>query len=79
LRASTIPAGEVEVKEKLRSSYEIKDLGEAKYILGMKIERTDDGSIKLFVTNFIRPYLHQFFDNSHGPKTSLKPLKRPFD
>jgi len=31
------------------------------------------------VTNFIRPYLHQFFDDSHGPNTSLKPLKRPFD
>jgi len=31
------------------------------------------------VTNFIRPYLHQFFDDSHGLKASLKPLKRPFD
>jgi len=47
LGASTTPAGEVEVKEELRSSYEIKNLGEVKYILGMKIERTDDGSIKL--------------------------------
>jgi len=33
----------------------------------------------LIVTNFIRPYLHQFFDNSHGLKASLKPLRRPFD
>jgi len=32
-----------------------------------------------FVTNFIRPYLHQFFDDSHGLKASLKPLRRPFD
>jgi len=47
LGASTIPAGKVEVKEELRSSYEIQDLGEVKYILGMKIERTDNGSIKL--------------------------------
>jgi len=31
------------------------------------------------VTNFIWSYLHQFFDDSHGLKTSLKPLKRPFD
>ena len=31
------------------------------------------------VTNFIWPYLHQFFDDSHGLKASLKPLKRPFD
>jgi len=31
------------------------------------------------VTNFIWPYLHQSFDDSHGLKTSLKPLRRPFD
>jgi len=31
------------------------------------------------VTNFIQPYLHQFFDDSHGLKASLKPLRRPFD
>jgi len=31
------------------------------------------------VTNFIWPYLHQFFDDSHGIKASLKPLRRPFD
>jgi len=31
------------------------------------------------VTNFIRPYLHQFFDDSHGLKAGLKPLERPFD
>jgi len=31
------------------------------------------------VTNFIRSYLHQFFEDSHGLKASLKPLRRPFD
>ena len=31
------------------------------------------------VTNFIWPYLHQFFDNSHGLNGYGKPLKRPFD
>jgi len=31
------------------------------------------------VTNFIWSYLRQFFDDSHGLKTSLKPLRRPFD
>jgi len=35
--------------------------------------------IMLCVTNFIRPYLYQLFNNSHGPKTSLKPLRRLFD
>ena len=33
----------------------------------------------LAVTNFIWPYLHQFFDNSHGLNGYGKPLKRPFD
>jgi len=31
------------------------------------------------VTNFIWSYLHQFFNDSHGLKTSLKPLRRPFN
>jgi len=31
------------------------------------------------VTNFIQSYLYQFFDNSHCLKTSLKPLRKPFD
>jgi len=31
------------------------------------------------VTNFIRSYLHQIFDDSHGLKASLKPLRKPFD
>jgi len=31
------------------------------------------------VTNFIRPYLHQFSINSHGLNGYGKPLKRPFD
>ena len=31
------------------------------------------------VTNFIQPYLHQFFNNSHSLNGYGKPLKRPFD
>ena len=31
------------------------------------------------VTNFIWPYLHQFFNDSHGLSGYRKPLKRPFD
>jgi len=31
------------------------------------------------VTNFIRPYLHQFSIDSHGLNGYRKPLKRPFD
>ena len=33
----------------------------------------------VIVTNFIWPYLHQFFNNSHGLNGTQKPLKRPFD
>jgi len=31
------------------------------------------------VTNFIQPYLHQFFIDSHGLNGYGKPLKRPFN
>ena len=57
---STTPAGEVKAKEELRSSYEIKDLREAKYILGIKIERTDDGSIKLSQHAYSERVLERF-------------------
>jgi len=32
-----------------------------------------------FVTNFIQPYFHQFFNNFHGLNSYEKPSKRPFD
>jgi len=31
------------------------------------------------ITNFIWPYLHQFFDDSHSLKSYRKPSKRPFN
>jgi len=31
------------------------------------------------ITNFIWPYLHQFFIDSHGLNGYRKPLKRPFN
>ena len=38
-------------------------------------------SIKFFssITNFIQPYLYQFFNNSHGLNGYRKPSKRPFN
>ena len=47
----------------------------------MIIEGEEEWEVEriLNVTNFIWPYLHQFFDNFHGLKESLKPLRRPFD
>jgi len=41
--------------------------------------RDSDGKRNTIVTNFIQPYLHQFFDNSHSLNGYGKPLKRPFD
>ena len=35
--------------------------------------------IKIYVTNFIWPYLHQFFNDSHSLNGYRKPLKRPFN
>jgi len=35
--------------------------------------------LMLYVTNFIWPYLHQFFIDSHSLNNYGKPLKRPFD
>ena len=34
---------------------------------------------EFLVTNFIWPYLHQFFNDSHSLNGYRKPLKRPFD
>ena len=41
--------------------------------------KTHSERMLLAVTNFIWPYLHQFFDDSHGLNGYGKPLKRPFD
>ena len=37
------------------------------------------GNYHSTVTNFIQPYLHQFFDDSHSLNGYRKPLKRPFN
>jgi len=44
-----------------------------------EFEREYRKEAKELVTNFIQSYLHQFFNDSHGLKASLKPLKKPFD
>ena len=41
--------------------------------------KTHSERMLLAVINFIWPYLHQFFDDSHGLNGYGKPLKRPFD
>ena len=59
-------------------------VGSFSYGLSLSIDNMDVNEIVRFdskkdVTNFIRPYLHQFFDDSHSLNSYRKPLKRPFD
>jgi len=59
-------------------------VGSFSYGLSLSIDNVDVNKIVRFdskegVTNFIQPYLHQFFDDSHGLNGYGKPLKRPFD
>jgi len=44
-----------------------------------EFEREYEEEAEELITNFIWSYLHHFFDNSHGLRASLKPLKKPFD
>ena len=37
-----------------------------------------EGSENLAVTNFIQPYLHQFFNDFYSLNDAKKPLRRPF-
>jgi len=52
-----------------------KYAGAEKFIEKMKEIQKE---AKAAVTNFIQPYLHQFFDDSHGLNGYRKPLKRPY-
>ena len=58
------------------------DLSEEIYIKAPSGSDTYDSFVwrlNHIVTNFIRPYLHQFSIDSHGLNGYGKPLKRPFD
>jgi len=79
---------EVWKRRKDRGEYKVECVkcGRNDMIRGRKLEEGKilcpeyrTGKKKLCVTNFIQSYLHQFFDDSHGLKASLKPLRRPFD
>jgi len=52
-----------------------KYAGAEKFIEKMKEIQKE---AKAAVTNFIQPYLHQFFNDSHGLNGYRKPLKRPY-
>jgi hypothetical protein len=73
LGASTTEAREAKAKEELKSSYEVKDLGTAKYILGMKIERRDNGSVKLSQWAYSEWVLEHFSINEAKPRSTPLP------
>jgi hypothetical protein len=61
LGASTTEDGETMAKGKLRSRYELKDLGMVSFILGMKIERDEiTGSIQLSQCAYCECILERF-------------------
>jgi len=66
-------------KSRKKKKVKIMATEEEEKIVRWVIDDKEDWGRKEDVTNFIRPYLHQFFDDSHGLKASLKPLRRPFD
>ena len=70
LGASSTLEGEHLAKSQLGSSYEIKDLGEAKFILGMRIDRNIDGDITLSQQVYCDCLLNCFNMSSCSPTTT---------
>jgi hypothetical protein len=58
------------VKEEIESLYPIKDLGEAKYFLGIKIDDNSNGTLRLSQTNYIENILERFNMTASNPVSS---------
>ena len=63
---------ETKKKKKLKSHFDIKDLGEANFILGMKITKTHDG-IFLNQSHYVEKILRKYNFRDH------KSVATPFD
>ena len=72
LGASSTLEGELSAKAQLGSSYEIKDLGEAKLILGMQITRNASGDITLSQQAYCERMIERF--NMGGCAPASTPL-----
>ena len=48
------------MKQQLKSKYELSDMGEAKHVLGMRIQRTVEGHIHLDQSVYLRAKLEEF-------------------
>jgi len=73
LRASSTLEGKTLAKEQLRSSYEIKDIGEAKLILGMKISWSKNGDVVISQRAYAERLLKRFNIHSCSPLTTPLP------
>ena len=73
LGASSTIGGEKLAKSQLGSSYEIKDLGNAKFILGMRVDRNAQGDITLSQQAYCERLLKRFNISSCSPATTLLP------
>jgi len=73
LGASSTLEGETLAKEQLRSSYEIKDIGKAKLILGMKISRSKNGDVVISQRAYAERLLKRFNMHSCSPLTTSLP------
>lgn len=73
LGASSTASGETRAKEELQSSHELKDLGKAQYILGMKIDVDETtGSIRLSQRAYVERIIERF--NMSDAKIRSTPL-----
>lgn len=57
----------------MTNSYELKDLGEANFILGMKIERLEDGDIQLSQWAYSEHVIEQFNMSDAKPRSTPLP------
>jgi len=73
LEASSTIEGKHLAKSQLASSYEIKDLGKAKFILGMQIDRNTHGDITLLQEAYCKCLLKRFNITSCLPATTPLP------
>ena len=69
LRASSTLEGKTLAKKQLRSSYKIKDIGEEKLILGIKISQSKNGDIVISQRAYAKQLLKRFNMHSFSPLT----------
>jgi hypothetical protein len=74
LGASSTKEGEIKAKKELAGSYELKDLGTAKFILGMKIEKDEgSGDIRLSQQAYCERTIQRFKMDDAKPRSTPLP------